>query len=85
MDVTTIFAGIGAILTGAGGVALVVREFRRRDRRAANRQIDDLTAEVTALRHDVITCRRYAYNLAEQMVELGHEVPPRPMLESAPE
>jgi hypothetical protein len=85
VDITTIFAGIGAILTAAGGVMLVIREFRRRDHRAARRTIADLNADITELRHDVLTCRRYAYLLAERMVELGHEVPERPILESVKE
>jgi hypothetical protein len=86
VDVTTIFAGIGAILTAAGGCALVIREFRRRDHRSAVRTIADLNADITALRHDVITCRRYAYLLAEQMTELGIEpCTEKPQLESAPE
>jgi hypothetical protein len=86
VDATTIFAGIGAILTAAGGVALVIREFRRRDHRSAQRSINDLHADITALRHDVITCRRYAYLLAEQMSELGIEpCVEKPVLESAPE
>ena len=46
MDLAAIFTGVAAILTAAGGVVLVVREFRRRDRRDSQRDIDELEPDL---------------------------------------
>jgi hypothetical protein len=73
-----ILAGIGAIVTAAGGVILVVREFRRRDRKASLRALDQLSDEVHALEADFLSYRRWAYDLATMLTDMGVHVPPAP-------
>ena len=73
-------AGIGAILTAAGGCLLVIREFRRRDRIALKKELDDLSVDVAELRSDIVICRRYAYLLRERLADHGIEPPEPPAL-----
>jgi hypothetical protein len=75
VDWSTIATSIGAILTGAGGCALVIREFRRRDRIALKREADALADDVLDLRANLIVCRRYAYHLVQHMADHGIEIP----------
>ena len=75
MDWQTIVTGVGAILTGAGGCVIIVREFRRRDRIALKRELDDLGEDVTDLRANLIICRRYAFHLVEKLADHGMEIP----------
>jgi hypothetical protein len=75
-----ILAGIGAILSAAGGTALVVREFRRRDRRSANRQIEELGDEVSMLSNDLAACRRWAFGTMTRLADQGIEVQAPPQL-----
>lgn len=75
MDWGAVFAGIGAIITAAGGCILVISEFRRRDRRALRNERDELSRDVSALRNDLVICRRYSFELAEYLTDLGHDVP----------
>jgi len=74
----TLLTGIGALLTGAGGCVLVIREFRRRDRRALKRELDELGVDVAELRHATVICRRYAYLLAEKLADHGIDIPEPP-------
>lgn len=80
MDWQTLATGLGAVLTGAGGCIIVIREVRRRDRRALKREVDALSVDVTELRSDLIACRRYSFMLAERLTRLGHEVEAPPEL-----
>jgi hypothetical protein len=68
-------AGIGAILTGAGGCIILIREFRRRDRRALTRELDELGRDVMELRESLIVCRRYTFLLSEKLAEKGLGIP----------
>ena len=83
MDLAAIFTGIAAILTAAGGVILVVREFRRRDRRDCQRDIDELTEDLHLLRQDYTDFRRWAFLMHQRAIDAGAEVenppPPRPL------
>lgn len=60
------------------GVVLVVREFRRRDRRASLAEIEELTREVHALRADMLSYRHWAYDLAVSLTAAGIGFPPAP-------
>ena len=68
-------AGLGAILTGAGGCVVLVREFRRRDRRALKRELDELGHDVQELRSNLVICRRYTFHLVEKLAAHGLGIP----------
>lgn len=78
MDINAILAGCAAILTAAGGIALVVREFRRRDRRAAQRQLDDVIRELALLQHDYIELRKFMVQVSELLIDRGIDPPVMP-------
>lgn len=78
MTLEAIVAGVGAVVAAALGVVLVVREFRRRDRRASIAEIAQLSATVHALRADSIAYRRWGYDVAVQLTAAGIVVPPAP-------
>ena len=78
MDLTAILTGIGAILTAAGGTVLVVREFRRRDHRAANAEIEQLSGELHRCRDLHIRWRSYAFELRRMVADTGTRVPEPP-------
>jgi len=80
VDWGAVIAGIGAIVTAAGGCALVISEYRRRDRRALKAERDALSSDLAQLRNDLVICRRYSFVLAEELAGLGHDVPaPHPL------
>jgi hypothetical protein len=85
VDWTAILTGIGAVLTAAGGCTLVIREFRRRDRLALKRELDDLSTDVSELRVDVVALRRYAFFLAQELAALGYEPPQAPPIHDVEE
>ena len=80
MDWAAIATGIGAILTAAGGVTLVVREFRRRDRAAYRQEVDDLSDQLHLCRADFTTFRTWAFELRQRAADAGVEQdePPQP-------
>jgi hypothetical protein len=80
VDVAAILTGLFAILTGTGGVILVVREFRRRDRRECQRDVDELVRDLHLLRGDFAEFRRWAFLMQERAVDAGADVssPPEP-------
>lgn len=75
MNWQALVAGIGAILTGAGGCIILIREFRRRDRRALTRELDELGRDVQELRANLVVCRRYTFHLVEKLAEHGMGIP----------
>lgn len=78
MTLEAILAGIGAIVAAALGVVLLVREFRRRDRRASIAEIRQMSGDLHALRADMIAYRRWGYDLAVMLTERGIPIPPAP-------
>lgn len=75
----SIFTGIAAILTAAGGMAIVVKEFRRRERRAMQRQIDDMSQELNLLQHDYLELRKFLMQISQLLIEHGLEPPETPI------
>jgi hypothetical protein len=80
MDLGAAAAGLGAVATGAGGVVILVHEFRRKDRLALNQSVDEMNGEIAHLRDALLACRRYAFNVALLLADRGQDVPPRPEL-----
>jgi len=81
VDLAAIFTGIAAIVTGVGGVMIVIREFRRRDRRGYQFEIDELNAELHLLREDFADFRRWAFTMHQRAADAGVDVehPPQPV------
>jgi len=73
-----LWAALGSIFTAALGVVLVIREFRRRDRRESLREIEQCNDEVHALRADFLSYRTWAYGIAVMLANTGAHVPPAP-------
>lgn len=67
-----------ATIAAFGGVWVVVHELRRRERRVTRREIDDLVAEVHALRALLLEQRRHIYALTVIMIDAGLTPPPPP-------
>lgn len=78
MSSEAIFAGIGAVITAAAGMALVIREFRNREHRAARGEIDELTSDLYHLDQAYIELRRYNFELRTLLADHGHDHPPPP-------
>lgn len=78
MSLDAIFTGIAAIVTAAGGLAIVVREFRRRDRRAAQRELDDVITQLERLQHDYIELRKFMLQISELLIQHGIDPPALP-------
>ena len=80
MDVAAIFTGVAAILTAAGGMILVIREFRRRDRVACQQDLDQIGEDLHLLRQDYAHFQRWAYVLRQQALSAGVDAsdPPEP-------
>ena len=78
MDLEVIFAGIGAILTAAGGCYLVIHEFRLRERRACKKEIDELSADLHTTRQENITLRRWIHQVRILGSAAGIELPDDP-------
>ena len=80
VDWTTLFTGVAAILTGAGGCILVIREVTRRDRKAMRTELSELSTDVTLLRRDLVECRRHGFELSELLARHGIDPPEPPTL-----
>jgi len=78
VDLPTILTGIGAIVTAGGGVVLLVREFRRRDRVESDKELDALSRDLHATRADLIAFRRYAFELRGLLADAGIDQPDAP-------
>jgi hypothetical protein len=84
VTIDAILAGIGAIVTAAMGVILVVRELRRRDRIASMRQIDDLSEGLTAARQNLTNYQEWAFKATQLVIECGKEPPVLPQFQRVP-
>jgi hypothetical protein len=78
VDWQTFVLALGTFLTGAGGITLVIREFRRHDRKALTGEVDDMAEDLAQVRHDLVMCRRYAFDLSALLADHGHHVPDPP-------
>ena len=78
MDAGAIFAGIGAVIAAAAGVVIIVREFRRRDRKQSLQEIAELEAALHHRQRTVLSLRQYAFQLGELLADRGVEPPPPP-------
>lgn len=79
MSIDAILTGIAAILTAAGGIALVIREYRRHDRRIMQRELDDINEELNVLQHDYLELRKFMLQISQLMIEHGIEPPETPV------
>lgn len=78
MSTEAVFTGIAAVVVAAGGIALVVREFRNREHKAARAEIDQLTADLYRIDQAYIEERHYAFLLRQMVADLGGDVPDPP-------
>ena len=79
MTLSEIGAAVGALVAAGGGIYITVHEVRRRERRVTRREIDDLVAEVEALRTAWLEQRRYVYRVVMILIDHGIDVPQPPM------
>jgi hypothetical protein len=79
MSLEAILTGIAAILTAAGAIVIIVKEFRRRERRAMQGQIDDLEHELELLQHDYLELRKFMMQISELLIANGIESPEVPV------
>lgn len=78
MSLEAILAGIGAVLTAAIGVALIVREFRFKEHKASRAEINTLTTDLYHLDQAYIEFRRYAHTLRQLLADNGIDAPSPP-------
>lgn len=73
-----LFAGIGAVLTAAIALTLIIREFRNREHKAARQEIAHLTDDLYNLDQAFISFRSYAHVLRQLLADAGIDAPPTP-------
>ena len=78
MDASVALAALGAILTGTGGVVLVLYEFRRRDRRQLRGTLTQIDDDLYRLTEGYIDLRRYSFDLRRRLTDLGETTEPMP-------
>lgn len=83
MTLQVLLTGLGAIITAAAGIVLLVREFRRRDRIAAARQIDDMAGELTITRQDLLAYEQWAFITSGLLISNGIVAPKLPEVHRA--
>lgn len=78
MSLQAVLTGIGAVLTAAAGLALIIREFRNREHKAARNEIGHLTNDLYNLDQAYIEFRRYAHTLRQLLADAGIDAPSPP-------
>lgn len=78
MDWQTFVLGLGTFASAVAGCVLVVHEFRRRDRKALTQEVSAMSDDLAEVRHDLVACRRYAYDLAMRLTSNGLHAPEPP-------
>ena len=66
-----ILTGLGGIITAIGGILLAIRAARDKERRAAKKEIDELSTMLTDERHQRITAERRNYDLSIKLAQHG--------------
>jgi hypothetical protein len=88
VDPVAIATGIAAILTATGGVILVIRELRRRERREYDKEIGELSDQLHLCRSDFTAFRLWAFQLrqsaADRGVDAGEPPQPRHLVDEVP-
>lgn len=80
MSLEALLSGIGAVLTAAVGLLLIIREFRHREHKAARAEVASLTRELYDLDQAYIAFRRYAHKLRQMLADQGIDAPEAPPL-----
>ena len=80
MDTSVVLAALGAVLTGAGGLFIVIYELRRRDRRQLRGTLEEIEADLYRVTQGYIAQRRYSFELRRQLADLGADSDPMPAL-----
>ena len=78
MTLEAVLAGLAAVSTGALGVVVVVREFRRREHKAARAELDRLVGDLYDVDNAYIALRRYTFTIRQTLAELADEPSPPP-------
>ena len=66
-----ILTGLGGLITAVGGILLAIRAARDKERRAAKREIDELSTMLTDERHARIEAERHNYDLSIKLAQHG--------------
>jgi len=80
MDAGAIAAGLGAVVTGAGGVFLVVNEYRRKDRQTSREAIAHYAQELYDHDESYVELRRYIFEIRKRLADEGIDTPPPPRI-----
>ena len=76
---------MGAVATGAGGVVLLLHEFRRKDRKATRAAMDTYSDELYSLGQAYVELRRYDFEVRKRLADAGIDTPPPPRREKVAE
>ena len=79
MNSSVVLTVIGAILTGTGGLFIVVSELRRRDRRARG-ILAEIDSDLYRVTEAYIDQRRYGFDLRRRLTDLGEDTDPMPTI-----
>jgi len=66
-----VITGLGGIVTAAAGVLLAVRAARDKERKAAKKEIDELSGMLSDERHHRLEAERRVYDLSLRLAQHG--------------